>query len=120
MIPYIYANRKGIPMLESTGVSVSASAVTYTFNPHPFLLYPFTGLVLVRLAQSAPDGTTTTLPVQFSSGSTTTRSLTGFNGEAVELGDLRGTGIYLVFFDRDTNTLQLLTGFSGGADTATT
>ena len=65
------ANKNGIPRLESTGVTVGTANVRFSFRNHPFLSAPFSGLILFRLAQPVPAGTTGTLPVVFDTNGTT-------------------------------------------------
>ena len=79
-------NINGIPCINSTGVAVSTANVTYSFDNSREI--PFAGLVLVRLQQAVPTGTTGTLPVLFGNV-----PLTGFNGEPVTAANLSGTGI---------------------------
>ena len=69
--PFIMANKNGIPRLESTGVTVGATNVRFSFRNHPFLSAPFSGLILFRLAQPIPSGTTGTLPVVFDTNGAT-------------------------------------------------
>lgn len=73
-------------------------------------LEPFRGLLIVRLNQAIPTGTTTTLPVVFTSSGGNPQRLTGFNGADITVAQISGTGIYLCWFEHTTNTLQLLTG----------
>lgn len=101
------SNRGGIPRLQSTGVVVGTTDVQFTFNADATFSRGFSGLVLVRLAQAIPSGTTTTLPIVFSS-SAGTQAVTTYNGTAVTVAEITGTGIYLLYYDRATNTLQLI------------
>ena len=39
-----------------------------------------------------------------------TQAVTKFNGEALTVADVLGTGVVQLWFERDTNTLQLMTG----------
>lgn len=104
--PYQYANINGIPCIKTQTVVVSDTAVTFKFAPD-FDGRPFRGLILVYISEVIPEGTTTTLPVQFSmAGITSTLTLAG--GANVTVADLPGTGIYLVYFDRWADTLQLV------------
>lgn len=58
-----------------------------------------------------PAGTTTTLPIVFTSGGGgNAQKLTGYNGADITVSQIPGTGIYLCWFEHSTNTLQLLTG----------
>lgn len=107
---YINVNRGGIPALRSLSVSVTTSDVRFDFNNHRNVGSPFRGLLVINLAQAVPDGTTTTLPIIFTSDGGNAQSLTTFNGEAVTVADISGTGIYLAWYESSTDTLQLLTG----------
>ena len=107
---FINVNQSGIPTLSSTVVEVSTTQVAFDFNNHRNVGAPFRGLLIVRLAQAIPDGTTGTLPVVFTSGGGNAQPLTSFNGEAVTAADIPGTGVYIVWYESQTNTLQLLTG----------
>lgn len=108
--PYISVNQNGIVTLSSNSVSVSTTAVSFDFNNHRNIGRPYRGLLIVRLAQAVPTGTTDTLPVQFTSDGGNAQPVTTFNGEAVTVADIPGTGVYLFWYESQTNTLQLLTG----------
>ena len=75
-----------------------------------FLCYQIS--LIVRLNQAIPTGTTTTLPIVFTSGGGNPQRLTGFNGADITVAQISGTGIYLCWFEHTTNTLQLLTGIA--------
>lgn len=109
---FINVNVNGIPALRSIGVSVTATEVRYDFNNHRNVGAPFRGLIIINLAQAIPDGTTGTLPVVFTSDGGNSKPLTTFDGAAVTAADITGTGIYLVWFENSTGTLQLLTGIA--------
>jgi hypothetical protein len=104
--PYQYANINGLPCIKTQTVVVSTTSVTFKFAPD-FDGRPFRGLILVYISEAIPDGTTTTLPIQFSMAGTTS-NLTVAGGDNVTVADLPGTGIYLVYFDRWADTLQLI------------
>ena len=104
--PYQYANINGIPCIKTQSVVVSDTAVTYKFAPD-FDGRPFRGLILVYISEDIPTGTTTTLPVQFSMAGTTS-AVTVAGGTGVTVADLPGKGIYLVYFDRWADTLQII------------
>ena len=106
----INVNQLGIPTVSSNSVSVGTTQVAFDFTNHPTVGQPFRGLVVVRLNQSIPTGTTTTLPIVFTSDGANTVNLIGFNGENVTVADIPGTGIFLIFVDSQTNTVNLLTG----------
>lgn len=105
MIPAIFmANIGGIPRVESTSVVVGTESVVFSFRT---LNYPrvrnFNGIVLVRLNQPIPTGTTATLPIVFNSQAVTT-----YNGEPLTVADVAGTGVYLFYYDSASGTLQLI------------
>lgn len=104
--PWQYCNINGLPTIKTQTVTVSDTAVTYKFAPD-FDGRPFRGLILVYISEAIPTGTTTTLPVQFSMAGTTS-NVTVAGGATVTVADLPGVGIYLVYFDRWADTLQLI------------
>lgn len=108
--PFINVNQNGIVTLSSNSVSVSTAAVSFDFNNHRNIGRPYRGLLVVRLAQAVPTGTTDTLPIQFTSDGGNMQPVTTFNGDAVTVADIPGTGVYLLWYESQTNTLQLLTG----------
>ena len=115
--PYQYCNISGIPTIKTQTVVVSDTAVTYKFAPD-FDGRPFRGLILVYISEAIPEGTTTTLPVQFSMAGTTS-NVTVAGGATVTVADLPGVGIYLVYFDRWADTLQLIGSLPAAATQAT-
>lgn len=104
--PYQYINVNGIPTIKTQSVVVSDTAVTFKFAPD-FDGRPFRGLILVYISEAIPEGTTTTLPIQLSMAGTTS-TLTTAGGANVTVATLPGVGIYLVYFDRWADTLQLM------------
>lgn len=101
------SNRGGIPRIQSTGVEVGTSEVTYTFSSDFTFTRNYSGLVLIRFAQAIPSGTTTTLPVVARS-SAGTQALISLGGTAVTVAQIPGAGIVLAYYDRDAGTLQML------------
>ena len=108
-------NRGGSLLLPTTAVAVSTSAVTLSLPPFRACA-PF-GSLYINLTQAIPDGTDTTLPVVFSANGST-QTATKYNGEALTVADLQGTGVYEFFYNRANNTLQLL-GIAPAATAAT-
>jgi len=107
---YINVNRSGIPALRSLSVAVTATQVSFDFNNHRNVGAPFRGLLVINLAQAIPAGTTETLPIVFTSDGGNAQPLTTFNGDPVTAAEIAGTGIYLAWYESQTDTLQLLTG----------
>ena len=106
--PQQYININGIPTIKTQSVVVSDTAVTFKFAPD-FNGRPFRGLILVYISEEIPTGTTTTLPIQLSMAGTTS-TLTVAGGANVTVADLPGNGIYLIYYDRWADTLQLMNG----------
>lgn len=104
--PFQYVNINGIPTIQTTGVNVTDTAVNFTFKPD-WDQNPFRGLLLVYVSAEIPAGTTTTLPITFTmAGKTQNVTLAG--GNNVTVADFEGTGVYLVYYDRYLNVLQLV------------
>ena len=100
-------NINGISTLDSTGVSISTSAVTFTLRPQSGIVPP-RGLMLVRLNEAIPEGTTATLPIQLSLEGVT-QTVTSFGGTDWTVENFGGTGIYLLYYNRNLGILQVLT-----------
>ena len=107
---YINVNRGGIPALRSLSVTVGTTDVRFDFNNHRNVGSSFRGLLIINLAQVIPTGTTTTLPIVFTSDGGAVTNLTTFNGDPVTVADIPGTGIYICWYESQTDSLQLLTG----------
>ncbi|MBQ8190883.1 MAG: hypothetical protein IJZ45_03865 [Bacteroidaceae bacterium] len=105
---YINTNREGIPALRSIGVTVTATEVQIAFRNHRNVGRPFFGGIWLNIAQAIPAGTTTTLPVVVTSEGNNAQPLTAYDGAAVTVADLPGTGVYLAFYDQSENRLQLV------------
>jgi hypothetical protein len=104
--PFQYVNQRGIPTIKAQSVVVSDTSVDFKFNPD-WNSRPFRGLLLVYLAEEIPEGTTATLPIRFSMAGTTS-NVTLPGGANLTAGDVTGTGVYLFYYDRFSDTLQLL------------
>lgn len=105
---YINVNSNGIPTLRSNSVTVTTTDVQFSFNNHRNVGRPFRGLIIIDLAQAIPTGTTATLPIVFTSEGNNNQSLVGYNGDAITVADITGTGVHLVWFESQSNTLQLI------------
>lgn len=104
--PQQYVNINGIPTVQSQSVVVGDTAVDFKFNPD-WDRRPFRGLLLVYLSEAIPTGTTVTLPIRFSMAGVTS-NVTVAGGDNLTVADLPGVGVYLVYYDRFTDTLQML------------
>lgn len=106
--PFQLINTRGIATIESIGVTATATEVTFTFNSDSPMPTPFRGLLVVKLAQAIPAGTATTLPVIFTSQRNGSQNVTTYNGVNATVAEFSGTGVYLFYYDRLTNVLQLI------------
>ena len=107
--PYTRVNRNGSAAIASTGVVVNTENVVFSFRNHAFVNANYRGTIFVNLMQAIPAGTTGTLPILFETNGVT-QAVTKFDGAALTVADVPGTGVYQFWFERDTNTLQLMTG----------
>ena len=110
LLPIYNVNTRGISTIRSLSVNVTTTDVRFDFNSHRNVGSPYRGLLIVDLAQAIPEGTTTTLPIVFTTASGNPINVTTFNGENVTVANIAGTGVYLFWLDATSNTLQLLTG----------
>lgn len=108
-------NRGGSLLLPTTSVAVSTTAVTFSLPP--FRAPGMFCTLFINITNAIPEGTDTTLPIVFSAYGTT-QAATKYNGEALTVADLQGTGVYEFFYNRAANTLQLL-GSTPAATAAT-
>ena len=106
VFPFQYANIRGIPCIQTRSITVSDTSVDFKFNPD-WDSRPFRGLLLVNITEEIPTGTTTTLPIRFSMAGTTS-NLTYAGGDNVTVADIPGIGVHIVYYDRFTDTLQLM------------
>ena len=107
--PFQFVNRRGSAAIVTSGVNVTADNVVFSFPNHSFVNAWYRGTIYIDLAQAVPTGTTGTLPVLFETNGVT-QAVTKYNGEALTAADFPGTGVFEFWFDRTTNTLQIMTG----------
>lgn len=108
----INTNVNGIPTISSQSVSVNAAGdtVSFDFLNHPNVGSPFRGLLIVRLAQAVPTGTATTAEITFTTDGGSSTPAYGYDNTPLTVANLRGTGIYIFWYESQTRYLQLLTG----------
>ena len=100
--PFQFVNRRGSAAIATSGVNVTADNVVFSFPNHSFVNAWYRGTIYIDLAQAVPTGTTET--------NGATQAVTKYNGEALTAADIPGTGVFEFWFDRTTNTLQIMTG----------
>lgn len=102
---YQVVNRNGSVFIASNSVTVNTANVVFNFPNTGFANRPYIGTIFVNLAQAIPTGTTGTLPILFDS-----TPVTKYNGDPLTVDDIPGTGIFQLWYDRSTGTLQIMTG----------
>ena len=100
----VNTNVNGIPLLRTTGVTVSADTVDFALG---FRRIPPVGYLTINIADAIPTGTTGTLPVRLTLNGNT-RNLTFFGGANVTAADVTGTGVVTVYHDFYSGLLQLV------------
>lgn len=108
--PYTYVDKRGVPVIASTGVTVTTTEVSFSFPNHAFVNTPYRGTVIIKLAQAIPAGTTTTLPIVFTTNGVN-KNLTNVGGANITVAELttNNVGYYQVYYDKQENVLQLMT-----------
>lgn len=102
--PFNFANKMGIPMIESSSVNVTDTNVIINIPNRAFRFLSGTGLILFRLNTEI---TNTTLPILFSSNEFT-QPLTLVGGDAATGADISAIGIYIIYYDKNANLMQLI------------
>lgn len=109
--PFNFVNRRGIPLIESAGVEVTDTNSVITIANRAFRFLDDRGVFLFRLNQTIPAGGDT-LPVIFSwtgFSQTFTQQVTLLGGDNATGANLAETGVYLVYYDKAANLIQLIT-----------
>lgn len=107
--PLISVNRNGIPTVRANSITVGTSSVAFDFSPVAFgTSSNYRGLVIIDLPQAIPTGTTGTLPIVFTTNGANPQALTTYNGVAVTVSEVAGTGVYLCWCEASSGLLQLL------------
>ena len=102
--PFNFANRMGIPMIESTNVQVTDTNVVINIPNRAFRFLNGTGLILFRLNTEI---TNTTLPILFSSNEFT-QPLTLVGGDAATGTNISQICVYLIYYAKNANLMQLI------------
>ena len=101
--PFNFANRNGIPMIESTNVTINDTNVVVNIPNRAFRFLSGTGLILFRLNTEI----TGTLPIIFQSNEFT-QPLTIVGGANATPTDMSGVGVYLIYYSKNGNIMQLI------------
>lgn len=105
--PFNFANRNGIPMIESNSVSVTDTNVVINIPNRAFRFLNGTGLILFRLNTVIPESAAS-LPILLASNNFT-QPLTLVGGEAATGEQMSGVGVYQIYYAKCSNIMQLMT-----------
>lgn len=105
--PSNFSNVRGIPMIASTSVDVTTDNVVVGIPRRAFRGLADNGILAFRLTQAIPAGGAS-LPVVFSSADFL-QTLTTVGGTAATGSAITPAGVYLIWYDKNASTLQLLT-----------
>ena len=105
--PNNFANLRGIPMIASTSVEVTASNVIIGIPRRAFRGLADSGVLAFRLTQEIPAAGAS-LPVVIQSADFL-QTLTVVGGTAATGTQITPAGVYLIWYDKCSSTMQLLT-----------
>lgn len=104
----VTTNAGGIPYLRVNDVVVGSEYVDLSVG---FRRIPAIGYMTINMGEAIPTGTTGTLPIRVKLNGNV-RDLVSFGGTAVTAADLTGTGVFTVFYDWYSGTLQLISAIA--------
>lgn len=105
--PFNFANRVGIPMIESNSVTSNGTNAIINIPNRAFKFLNGTGLILFRLNTAIPTDAAS-LPILFSSNNFT-QPLTLAGGDSATGEQMTGPGVYLIYYAKGSNLMQLMT-----------
>ena len=106
--PFNFSNVRGIPLIASISVDVTDTNVVIGVPQRAFRGLADSGVIAFKLNQETP-ASGSALPVLFSSADFT-QGLSVLGGTIATGADITAMGVYLIWYDKNANTLQLLTG----------
>ena len=98
--------------LRSISVNVTATEVQFVFRNRPNFGIPYFGGLYAYLAQAIPTGTTSTLPVIFTSDGGVPTPVVGIDDIPITVAEITGTGVYHLFYDQSAGRLQLIAPYN--------
>lgn len=102
-------SRENFNTLPVVSVKVGTDNVTLELPDGAYRNRPYVGGFYINLRDAIPAGTTATLPILVGTNGDT-RPLVTYNNAAVTVGNLAGTGIYLIHYNKYTNEVFLVSG----------
>lgn len=105
--PVNFSNLRGIPMIASVSVEVTTTNVVIGIPKRAFRGLADSGIIAFRLTQEIPSGGAA-LPVVISSNEFL-QTLTVVGGTAATGAQITPAGVYLIWYDKCSSVMQLLT-----------
>ena len=107
-----FVNQGGIPAIQSVAVNTTNTVTTISFNAHPYRqTNHFYGVFAIKINQDTSSITSTNL-VKFDTQGVVGSEIDVYqpNGQLATINELTSVGqsIYLCFYDRDSNRVQIL------------
>lgn len=109
LFPLPGEGRENYNTLPVISVKVNTDNVVLELPNGAYRNRPYVGGFYINLRDAIPAGTTGTLPVLIGTNGDT-RPLTTYDGAAVNVDNLAGTGIYLLHYNKYTNEVFLVSG----------
>lgn len=102
-------NTRGIPAIASVNVEAGTGTTTVSFNNHPQMNNRFAGGFWVKIAQTLATGSNV---IQFDTVGVANSTIPVYlpGGDQATAADFESDGksVFLCFYDRDANYLQLI------------
>lgn len=105
--PFPYSNRNGIPLVAGRSFISDGTNLIITIGNNVFSRLPNRGILFLKIDSALPTGGET-LPVVISSNGEI-RPLVLAGGANATGTQITGIGVYQIFYDKCSNTLQLMT-----------
>lgn len=105
--PINFSNTRGIPMIASVSVEVTATNVVIGIPKRAFRGLADSGIIAFRLTQEIPTSGAA-LPVVISSNDFL-QTLSVVGGTAATGAQITPAGVYLIWYDKCSSLMQLLT-----------
>ena len=105
--PINFSNVRGVPMIASTSVDVNTDNVVIGIPRRAFRGLADSGIIAFRLTQAIPSGGAA-LPVVLSSNDFL-QTITVVGGTTATGAQMTPAGVYLMWYDKCSSTIQLLT-----------
>ena len=106
--PFNFVNRRGVAVISVANISVTSDNVIFALPNNSFRYLDNQGIIYLKVNTEIPTGTTTTLPIVLQSNNVTL-PLVNTGGTAITVAEIPSTGVYQIYYDKNSNILQLMT-----------